>query len=59
MRISRGCLNKPKYVRLSQVSGSERYLFDGSSVDRYDSATRDGGNLSQMFVSRSPWVVTG
>jgi hypothetical protein len=59
MRISRGCLNKPKYVRLSQVSATERYRFDGSALDRYDSPTRDGGNLDQMFVSRTPWVVTG
>ncbi len=59
MRISRGCLAQPKYVRVSQVSSTERFPFDGSSVYRSDSATRDGGSQEQGYVSRSPWVVTG
>jgi len=59
MRISRGCLDQPKYARLSQVSSSERFPFDGSSVYRSDSATRDGGTQEQGYASFSPWVVTG
>ncbi len=59
MRIPRVCLHKPKYVRLTHISVEERDRPDGSGTAYYDSPTRNGGTVNQVFNSKTPWVVTG
>jgi len=59
MRISRSCLNNPKYVRLTHLSTESRVKPDSSGKIYYDSPTRDGGTVNQVVNSITPWVVTG
>lgn len=58
MRINRGCLDNPKYVRLSHLS-LRVSMDDTADKFYYDSPTRDGGTLNQVQNSVTPWVVTG
>ena len=62
MRIARGCLKNPKYIRVLAVSGETRVSPNHEELtDYYDSSTRDGAKtLSQVFNNPwTPWVVTG
>ncbi len=58
VRMARGCLKSPKYIRLSHLS--YRIREDGSALKiLYDAPTRNGGTLNQVSNSVTPWVVTG
>lgn len=58
MRIPRGCLHSPKYVRLSHISYQARITPSTQKI-YYDSPSRNGGTVNQVISSVTPWVVTG
>jgi hypothetical protein len=58
VRLARGCLRKPKYVRMRGAFGSSRFN-DTFSRESWDDPNRDGGTQAQLGTARSPWVVTG
>ena len=58
MRINRGCLKRPKYVRMRNVSYELRSTPSTTTI-YYDDPNRDGGTISQVQKTRTPWVVTG
>ncbi len=58
LRLGRGCLKSPKYVRMRNVSYYARFSADSSRI-YYDDPNRDGGTINQVQQTRTPWVVTG
>jgi len=60
MRIARGCLKDPKYIRVQARSRQIRISPTEESTEYYDTPTGDGGNnYDQLFNTWTPWVVTG
>ncbi len=58
LRIARGCLSSPKYVRVNHLS--YRFRMNESTFKvLYDNPARDGGTLNQVSAANTPWVVTG
>jgi hypothetical protein len=56
VRLARGCLRNPKYVRMR--GGYETTRFNDSFYrDSWDDPNRDGGTSAQLGNARSPWVV--
>ena len=58
MRIPRGCVHSPKYVRLTHISYQDR-ISPSTEKIYYDSPSRNGGTVNQVVNSVTPWVVTG
>ena len=58
LRLGRGCLRKPKYVRMRNVSYYARLNADAFRI-YYDDPNRDGGTVNQVQQTKTPWVVTG
>jgi len=56
-RIGRGCLGRPKYVRLNHLSYRLR-LTDDDITFYYDNPARDGGTVNQIAAAKTPWVAT-
>lgn len=57
-RIGRGCLGRPKYVRLNHLSYRLR-VSDTDLKFYYDNPARNGGTVNQIAAAKTPWVVTG
>jgi hypothetical protein len=57
-RVGRGCLGRPKYVRLNHLSYRLR-LANEDLKFYYDNPARDGGTVNQIAAAKTPWVVTG
>ena len=58
MRIPRGCLHSPKYVRLTHISYQDRVTPTTEKI-YYDTPARNGGTVNQVVNAVTPWVVTG
>ena len=60
MRIARGCLKNPKYIRVHAHSMLTRQPPAGGLTNYIDIPLREGlTNLNQLYTTWSPWVVTG
>ncbi len=60
IRIARGCLKKPKYIRVQAHSEQTRISPTDEITEYLDSPMSDGANnLNQIFDTWTPWVVTG
>ena len=57
VRIRRGCMARPKYVRLTHFSLQLRGDESAMRV-LYDNPARDGGTVNQVVNAVTPWVVT-
>jgi hypothetical protein len=58
LRVNRGCLLSPKYVRMRNVSYQVRVNPTTNRI-YYDDPNRDGGTINQVQQNKTPWVVTG
>ena len=58
VRIRRGCMARPKYVRLNHLSLQLRDSESNMKV-LYDNPARNGGTINQVLNAVTPWVVTG
>ncbi len=58
VRIRRGCMDRPKYVRLNHLSLQLR-VNESTMKVLYDNPARNGGTINQVINAVTPWVVTG
>ncbi len=57
LRLNRGCLGTPKYVRMRNVSYQLRTNAENYRV-YYDDPNRNGGTVNQVQSMKTKWVVT-